>query len=243
MLSSRQRILVSGRLSQPNGNPLVGVIVKAFDKDLPSRQPNEKELGQVTTDAEGRYEIAYTAAQLSRNEKGSADLIVRVFNQKGTQLAESPIHFNAPAETTVDLVVTSQEAQRSESEQILAKINPILDGVKFANVTDEDITFLVGATGIERERIEFLRKAAQLAQETDLPTTPQIDLPTVVFYGLVRQNLPLNPLTQMFQQLQLHSGVSPTLRQKLRPIPTTPSLAAQLVEHISQLHPTELLAP
>src|SRR5262249_16102356 len=88
--------IVRGRIRRPDGSPHPAVTVKAFDKYLRS----ERLLGQ---DSRNPYEISYTAAQFRRTEKGSADLVVRVFSQDGTQLAESEIVFNAPAETRIDL--------------------------------------------------------------------------------------------------------------------------------------------
>ena len=48
-----------------------------------------------------------------------------------------------------------------------------------------------------------------------------------------------NHQTLKLQPLGPRASVSPTFEQKLRPIPTTPSLVAQTIEHISELHPRE----
>src|SRR5262249_46474636 len=70
---------VQAQAQYTNGRPAAGMKVRAFDRDLRS----EEKLGEVTTDEQGRYEIKYTAAQFSRDEKGSADLRVAVCEPGG----------------------------------------------------------------------------------------------------------------------------------------------------------------
>ena len=174
--------VVRGQVRQ-DGHPLSGILIAAVDKDLRS----EELLGQAMTDEQGRYEIAYTAAQFSRAEKGSADLIVRAQDSAGNLLAASPIIFNAPPVATVDLVVGNGNARGpSEYEQLLAVITPLLDGLSPAELVEDaqhqDITFLAIETGRDRRHIEFFAAAHRLAQQTGLPPD--------AFYGLFRQNLP-----------------------------------------------------
>src|SRR5215211_5753233 len=59
--------LVYGRILGADG----GLTVRAFDRDLRS----EERLGEVAI-ADGTYEIAYSAEQFSRAEKGRADIVV-----------------------------------------------------------------------------------------------------------------------------------------------------------------------
>jgi hypothetical protein len=97
-----ERFVVKGQIRQEDGNPLLSVFVRAFDKDL--RQ--EQALGsRKATSREGRYEITYTRAQFCRAEKGNADLIVRVYGVGDRVIAESPVIFNAKPVEIVDLTV------------------------------------------------------------------------------------------------------------------------------------------
>ncbi|SRR6266702_6235033 len=74
-LEEPRTFVVKGQVRHADGSPLVGALVRAFDKDLRTAEP----LGEpATTDQAGRYEITYTAEQFSRAEKGSADLYVCV---------------------------------------------------------------------------------------------------------------------------------------------------------------------
>ena len=95
--------IVKGHILQPNGTPFIGGLVRAFDKDL----RHEPSMGQESRTAEdGSYEIRYSRDQLSRPKKNRANLIVRVFDQKGEKLlAASPLIPNAQPVETVDLVV------------------------------------------------------------------------------------------------------------------------------------------
>jgi hypothetical protein len=224
--------IVRGVIRQENGAPMAGVTVRAFDRGLPSLQPNEALLGETTTDAGGLYQITYTPDQLLHAETNSADLEVRVFNPEGAVLAASPTYFNAPPEATIDVVVTLPELQPSELEQLLAALEPVLGGVKPAALTGEDIAFLVGDRGIEQERLELLRTADQLAQNTGLPTA--------VFYGFGRQSLPLDlPDLLDLDSATLRQALEATIAAKIIPGAIRESLD-QIMARLDQLRGEEL---
>ncbi|MCI0723916.1 MAG: peptidoglycan-binding protein, partial [Acidobacteria bacterium] len=176
-----EQFVISGRVTHQDGNPLIGLIVRAFDRDLRDEQPLGEE---AVTSKRGAYEITYTAGQFSRAEKRRADLLVRVYSPEGALLAESGIKFNAGKQETINLVVTPQVQPLSEYEQLLADVTPILQDVPLAELTGEDIAFVANESGIDEGRIQFLVKSAQLARETNLPTE--------AFYGWARQDLLLD---------------------------------------------------
>lgn len=185
-----QQFTVQGNIIQ-DGGPASEVLVKAFDKDLPSRdllgngRRSEDPLGEATTDTQGHYEIGYTDDHFTRGEKRSADLFIRVFSANKRQLGMSEVLFNAPPNATVDLVLLPQpEPVLSEYELHLAELTPVLDDIRLADLTDDDLTFLVGESGMDRPRLELVRHAAQLARETRMPTE--------VFYGFGRHHPPLD---------------------------------------------------
>jgi hypothetical protein len=182
--------VVKGQLVQTDGTPFVKAIVQAHDRDLRSEQL----LGRAVTDNTGHYEISYTSSQFARAEKDSADLLVRAYKDERAIAANEPIAssnivFNAKEVETVDLVVGNAELRGpSEYEQIEAALRPLLEGVspapnvQVATLTDEDIAFLVGETGIALQHISFFVAAARLGKTTGL--APEI------FYGFARQKLP-----------------------------------------------------
>jgi Putative peptidoglycan binding domain len=158
------------------------VTVQAFDRDLRS----EERLGEVNI-RDGTYEIAFTAEQFSRAEKGRADLVVRVANAAGLPVGESPILFNAPAVARVDVVIGEAVARLpSEYEALLAEITPLCQGLVPASLvedeTHQDVAFLAGETGLDAMRIAFFIASQKLADRTSIPAE--------VFYGLFREGLP-----------------------------------------------------
>ena len=174
-----------------------GNIVRAYDRDIRSEQV----LGEAVTDFAGHYEISYSATQFRRGDKGTADLMLRLYDREDTQLAVSgfimneqkfvPSHifFNAPPELTVSILIAEQPTL-SEYEQLLARLTPVLEGVQPADLTDQDITFLLGELSgdtedreLLRKRIELLRQAAKLGREAELPTEAG--------YGWGHQHIPL----------------------------------------------------
>lgn len=182
-----QAYKVHGQVKQADGSPLVGVLVRAFDKDL----RHEQQLGEVHTDRQGYYTIAYSQTQFRRAEKQQADLVVRIYNAEGSMLAESEIIFNAQAEEIVNLVISRMESEISEYERLIAEISPLLEGVKIDQLTPEDIIFLSGETGLESSLIANLVSAGKLADSTSLPES--------FHYGLIRESLPVD-LNALFQQ-------------------------------------------
>ena len=170
--------VVQGTVRFADGRPVVGVLVRASDKDL----RREELLGEATTDRDGRYAITYTAQQFRRAEKDHADLRVGAYTQAGREMASSPVRFNAAADETVDLVA-GDEVYRgpSEYDRLVRELTPLLDGLTFAELTEDqehqDVTHLSGETEQDPVRIAFLIKAQRLMQKTDVQAE--------VFYGLL----------------------------------------------------------
>jgi hypothetical protein len=181
--------VVKGTVRYANGRPFANGFVRAADVDLRREEP----LGERPTDAAGRYVVRYRNAQFRRAEKERADLRVRAFDAKGDQVATSTIVFNAGVEENIDLVV-GDEIYRgpSEYEQLVAELTPLLQGLTFAELRQDDadngrdkhqdVTFLSGETGQDPERIALLILAHRLLDETEVAAE--------VFYGMFRQGLP-----------------------------------------------------
>src|SRR5262249_43198251 len=167
MSTPQTELTVNGRITRPDGAPINGVTVRAFDMDLRHEEP----LGERVSGTDGGYRLTYAADQFRRSEKKRADLVVRVFSPLGMQLAESAILFNAPAEARVDLTIAAEYNSRlTEFEAMSAALAPVLDGVEPADLTDRDLDFLVGETGLDRQRLDFLRRSAALDRTTGVPT-------------------------------------------------------------------------
>ena len=186
------KFTVTVSVRSQEGNLLSKIAVKAFDKDLRT----EELLGEAVTNEKGSCTITYTAAQFTRAEKKSADLFVRAFTSKGTLLGESDVIFNARCSESITLTVEiPEEPKLSEYEQLQAALAPVLQNLTPADLTEDDISFLLKelvTEDIVSERLlRLLVQSAQLAQTTELPAE--------FFYGLARQlNLELPLKLEMF---------------------------------------------
>ncbi|MDX2032571.1 MAG: neuraminidase-like domain-containing protein [Blastocatellia bacterium] len=186
---------ITGFIRTETGAPALNATVRAFDKDL----RHEEQLGEtIVSETSGRFEIAYATGQFRRAEKRSADLIVRVWDEQGNLRAQSAVIFNAPEVVTINLTFDpSQTRALSEFEQLVISLQPLLDGIEPADLTEEDVTFLIGEDRQPRQRVEFLQRSAQLNRETLIPTE--------AFYGWGRRRLPLELdrlLAEPFERLR-----------------------------------------
>ncbi len=149
---SNQQWIVKGTVRLSDGSPAAGVFVVAYDRDL----RNEETLGQGQTDRQGFYQIPYAADRFRKAEKSEADLVVKAFNAEGRLLASSAIVFNAPAEAVVDLTIAAERRPPPDLfEKIGQTLKPLLEGLAVAELEEDedhqDLTFLAGETGLEKE--------------------------------------------------------------------------------------------
>ena len=72
-------------VEQESGKPLEGLRVRAYDKDWVF----DDDLGETTTDADGRFEISYTDVQFRDLEETEPDLYLRVYDASGSRLLYS----------------------------------------------------------------------------------------------------------------------------------------------------------
>ncbi len=206
--------VVKGHVSQADDSRVVGHTVRALDKDMRTEQL----LGEDVTDKNGRYEIEYAADKFRRAEKGSADLIVRVLSKDGRVLAASPVIFDAGAEETVDLTLdTAATPLPSEYERLLNKLKPYLQDTPLIDLTEEDIKFLQGATGIDPLRIVYLMLAAR--------RSAKINVPAEAFYGLFRQDMPTQPGALLLQTPEaLRFALETSTKKNIIPTVTGPQI-------------------
>jgi hypothetical protein len=173
--------LVKGSITDQNGHPLPGLIVRGFERGMRS----EGLLRETRTDAAGQYQITCNANQLHHAVDGVPDLMIRVFSADGRVLGASPTPFDAPPIAVIDLEVSiPPQGRLSEWEETLGEITPFLEGVALVDLTDDDLSFLYGETRIDLQRLEFVRQSARFSQKTQIP--PE------AFYGWARENLPLD---------------------------------------------------
>ncbi|HEY7419207.1 MAG TPA: peptidoglycan-binding protein, partial [Ktedonobacteraceae bacterium] len=175
---------VSGHVTDPNGEPLPHAAVVALSLDIRTSH----ELGRTHTNAAGLYSIKYAQAEQARN-KGAIDLRVELFDAQGKVVLASPITFNAPGHTTINLALGgTQHAQPSEFTMLTSTLTPLLGQLSATDLREDaeyqDLTFLAGATSIARSQIALWSIAAHVASNTQLP--PEL------FYALFTSNIPAN---------------------------------------------------
>lgn len=172
---------VYGFVFDSTGKPVQNANVKAFDRDLRW----EELLGVIQTVESGFFEIKYSPKQFQRSEKGLADLIVRAYDEQNNELISSGIIFNAAPETEVNLSLPGGDPRGpSEFDNLVREITPLLRDVPQHDLTEDDIAFLSADTGIDRRNILWLAESARRFIEA--ATIDQF-----IFYGLFRQNLPI----------------------------------------------------
>ena len=173
----QDRFIVRGFVRQSDGAILPGMLVQAFDRDL----RHEQSLGQTQTDKKGFYQIQYSAEQFRKQEKGSADLVVKASAIRGPILVTSPIWFNAPPVAEIDLTVPDEVWQPpSLFEKIGQALEPLLEDLAVdkleENQEHQDLTFLTGETGFAKAtlaRFVIAHKLSENDRESDLRLEPE----------------------------------------------------------------------
>jgi peptidoglycan hydrolase-like protein with peptidoglycan-binding domain len=174
----RPSFVVKGQVRNPDGLPVSGTNVKAFDRNL----RGETLLGETATVADGNYEIRYRAAQLVPPSKSAADLIVRAYGGDNNELAHSDFICHATAEATVNLVVGNASLRGpSEYDHLFKAIRPYLWETKLADLRREDVGFLSCSAQVDRVQVATLVIASRLSRDTGLPDW--------LFYALGRQGV------------------------------------------------------
>ena len=140
-----------------------------------------------------------------RVQEKNADLSFRVFDKIGREMniqiiealdrkyRSDQIIFNVPSPLEVTIHADALQADIpqktgiSEYEQLIALIAPVVQDLSLAELSDDDVAFLSNEFGLEQQpedqqRIEWLRRSALLAQESNLPIE--------AFYGWGRKDVP-----------------------------------------------------
>ncbi len=158
--------IVKGQVRQADGDPADGVLVSAFDIDL----RNEQSLGQTQTDRQGAYQIAYTADQFRKSEKGKADLVVKVLTPANTVLVASPILFNAPTVAEINLTFSAKTLRLLPLfAKIKRELTPLLEDLRVESLEEnqehQDLTFLTGETDFAKDILARYVLAHQLVPQ------------------------------------------------------------------------------
>jgi hypothetical protein len=156
------------------------VVVQAFDRDL----RRKTKLGEAETGDDGAYSISYTSTDLAQPARRRPHVFVCVLGADDVVLATSRTIFNAADDQPLDVTVETGDAPReTEFARLRRRLSATVGANAVADLSNDELSFLQGATGVTRESLDLLQASARLARETRLPAE--------VFYGLGHQRLAL----------------------------------------------------
>ena len=172
---------VEGEVVQPDGRPLPGFPVRAFDRAICNWRP----LGQARTNELGRYRITYDSARLMEWGKTRADLKVQVYDPGGDKiLATSPLIMQALPKEIVNFSI-GDEPYRGPDEysRLDSALAPLLQSVDNLNcLTAADVLILARASEAPNGSVAHYVKSRRWATE--------LDASPAMFFGLLRQRQP-----------------------------------------------------
>lgn len=120
---------VEGRIVNSSENPIVGIKVRAWDKDTFGKNDL---LGEETlTDEKGYYVIPYTAEDFmdgGRERGGAADIMIHVIDERGRIIARSKVHKDVPKHFMINLKV----AELDDFSEKLVGIPKEIEGVLYS---------------------------------------------------------------------------------------------------------------
>ena len=181
------RYTVTGTVS---GTPAVaGLALRLVDKNVGGDVP----LVGGTTDRGGGFLLSATipVEVLAARHKSAPDLQVQVL-VNGNVAASSAVRYNAPAVTTLDVVIAPDTpGLASEYEALTADLAALYPG-SLAGLEEnggrQDVTYLAGKSGWDARAVAMASLAAQLSQ-----AQPAAGIHPAFYYALFRAGLAADP--------------------------------------------------
>jgi hypothetical protein len=171
---------VDGYIFFENGLPAAGVATRLYDRGFGKAATK---LGEITTDVNGYYAIAYEV------KKGSANLEVRVVEAHGAEIALCDTRHDADANEVLNLVAPlSVRPPAPEFARISADIAKETGSLHLKDAKEDDdqqdLTLIASATGWDARLVALAATAEQLA--------PASGISAEILYGVLRAGLPTN---------------------------------------------------
>lgn len=227
------KILVHGDVRWADGEPCADVQVLVFEKCLRTTPL----LGRTKTDAAGHYRLLYTVDQLTRAQTRAFDIFVVARDAKNVELDRSPVVYGAPPMQEVNLLVLDDAHwPRSEFENLVSELTPLLHGLPQDAMTSDDVEFLANTMAVDRRYLNWLAESARRHIEAS-------SIRQFVFYGLFRQNLP-TPLADLLDRdvSLLRDALEKSVRENIIPRLTGQELD-QISDQLWALKASSLLKP
>jgi hypothetical protein len=153
--------VVRGQLHTPDGLPVAGKMIRAFDAGVRS----ETELGTATTSSRGSFQIHYDRAAPAKHH---IDLVVRAYDGD-TEIATSAAIHHAPAIARVALVTTRAFRPRPELDRLVDQVAPVLGALDLADLGPTDVRFVAASAGVDPAVLAQLATAHRLARASGVP--------------------------------------------------------------------------
>jgi hypothetical protein len=171
---------VDGYIFFENGLPATGVATRLYNRGFGN---TATKLGEITTDVNGYYAIAYS---LSR---GTANLEVRVVDAHGKEVILSDTRHDAEANEVLNLVApTNLRPVAPEYQRLSADVTKELGSLHLSSAKEDedqqDLALISAATGWDARLVALAATASQLAPESGMSAE--------ILYGLFRAGLPLD---------------------------------------------------
>ncbi len=172
-----EKYIVVGQVRQPDGEPLAGIAVVAYQKKLGNK---EVLLDRDITNPKGEYAIEY------RPEAKPFNLVVKAIDGNGKELATYPVICNAKPKESADLTVGGAFRGASEYRKLKEMLLPILrkEGIGASDLSAQDIELLAcNYPELNAEHAAFFVVSERLWKETQINQE--------ALYGLLRQKMPV----------------------------------------------------
>jgi hypothetical protein len=171
---------IDGYIFFENGLPATGVATRLYDRGFGK---TATKLGEITTDVNGYYSIAYDV------KKGAANLEMRVVDAHGAEIALCDTRHDAEAHEFLNLVAPlSVRPPATEYERISSDIAKETGSLHLKDAKEnddqQDLTLIASATGWDARLVALAATAEQLA--------PEAGMSAEILYGVLRAGLPTN---------------------------------------------------
>jgi hypothetical protein len=208
-----EKIVVSGRVTWPEGAAAADLVVRVMSKGLREMSP----VGEALTDARGSYQVSFDAPLAP-----TAGLLITVLDSEGQIVITSPLVDRAVS-SQMDLVMPSAVAGRpSQYERLTASLGPLLSKLgtdpietRLAQLTPTDLEVLQRGADMDPAVLSDLITAAKMQAEA---AGLGFDIPADLIFGLIRKGVPGTWLAvfQHWPRLQdsaekaISDGIAPT---------------------------------
>ncbi len=198
------------------------------------------------TGRDGTYSIPFNRRQFADAEADGPNLVVRVVRDRPATgglpptpappeyLATSSILFNAPADTTIDLVVGTAVPDLSEWERVGAALEPDLRAIAPQDLTSADVQFLANETDYEPAWISLYALAWRYSTVPAGTPAPSVAgaAPPEAYYGLFREGMPTELAALLRRDMgDLRRALQAAIQDNIIPA----SLGAQLEQILPRL--------